>query len=383
MTSSIVNPAPRRAALVLLALLVVFLTFAMAGPRAALLMLVGLGFGLTLEGLRFGFAGPWRTLVTERDARGLLAQFLAIGLTACVAMPLLASFPTELNGAHAPIGLAMVVAAFVFGAAMQLVMGCGSGTLVNAGSGNAIALVALVGFVAGSFFGTLHLAWWSSLGVLPLLTLQGQFGTTGGLIMTLLGLGVLAAIALRRALPGKRLPPRRLWLAAALIALLAILNLVIAGQSWGVVYGLGLWGAKLASAAGADLSGTAFWGSAAHAERLSQSLLTDVTSLTNIGLILGAFLVMRWRAVPDPQVAPLTPRSWLVVLLAGLVLGYSARVALGCNVGAFFSGVSTGSLHGWAWFVAAFAGSLLGIRLRPLLLLPLLPAGGSAAGGGR
>jgi uncharacterized membrane protein YedE/YeeE len=367
----------------LLALLVVFLTFAMAGPRAALLMLVGLGFGLTLEGLRFGFAGPWRTLVTERDARGLVAQFLAIGLAACVAMPLLASFPTELNGAHAPIGLAMLVAAFVFGAAMQLVMGCGSGTLVNAGSGNAVALLALLGFVAGSFLGTLHLSWWGSFGVLPLLTLQGQFGTTGGLLMTLLGLGVLAALALQRALPGKRLPPRRLLLAALLIALLASLNLVIAGQSWGVVYGLGLWGAKLVNATGADLSGSAFWGSAAHAERLSQSLLTDVTSLTNIGLILGAFLVMRWRTVPDPQVAPLTARSWLVVLLAGVVLGYSARVALGCNVGAFFSGVSTGSLHGWAWFVAAFAGSLLGIRLRPRLLISLLPTVGSGAEGGR
>ena len=57
-------------------------------------------------------------------------------------------------------------------------------------------------------------------------------------------------------------------------------------------------------------------------------------------------------------------------LLAGVVLGYSARVAFGCNVGAYFSGISTGSLHGWAWFVAAFAGSIVGIRLRPALLIP-------------
>lgn len=377
---STVNPAPRRAVLLLLALGLVFGTFSMAGPRAALLMLVGLGFGLTLEGLRFGFTGPWRNIVTERDGRGLVAQFLAIGLTAVFAFPLLASFPTELNGAHAPVGIAMIVAAFVFGMAMQLVMGCGSGTLVNAGSGNAIALVALLGFIAGSFFGTLHLGWWQSFGVLPLITLQDQFGSGGGLVVTLLGLGALAVLVLRRAAPGKRLPPRRLLLAAALIAGLAILNLVIAGQSWGVVYGLGLWGAKLATAAGADLAGNAFWGAPAHAERLVQSLLTDVTSLTNIGLIAGAFVVMRWRAEPDPQVAPITARSWTIVLVAGLVLGYSARVALGCNVGAFFSGVSTGSLHGWVWFVAAFGGSLLGIRLRPRLLLPLVAA---SQGGGR
>ena len=39
----------------------------------------------------------------------------------------------------------------------------------------------------------------------------------------------------------------------------------------------------------------------------------------------------------------------------------------GCNVGAFFSGISTGSLHGWVWFAAAFAGSVLGVRLRSIL----------------
>ena len=54
-------------------------------------------------------------------------------------------------------------------------------------------------------------------------------------------------------------------------------------------------------------------------------------------------------------------------MIAGLLLGYSSRLAFGCNVGAFFSGISTGSLHGWAWFAMAFAGSMIGVRLRPAL----------------
>ena len=114
---------------------------------------------------------------------------------------------------------------------------------------------------------------------------------------------------------------------------------------------------------------------------LQQSLLTDVTSLTNIGLLAGAFLAMRWKHNPDPQIAALSASSWVVILLAGIIMGYSARVALGCNVGAFFSGVSTGSVHGWVWFVAAFGGSYAGLRLRPRLLTPgktvTLAAGGS------
>ena len=363
-----------RLGLVALALGLALCAFVVAGPRAGLLVLLGLGFGLVLEGLRFGFAGPWRMIVTDRDGRGLIAQFLAIALTAAVAFPLLAAAPGEVFGTHAPVGLAMIGGAFVFGLAMQLVMGCGSGTLVNAGSGNLVGLVALAGFIGGSFAGTLHLDWWTALGTLPVITLQGAFGASGGLWMTLAALAALAALVAWRAAPGKRLPPRRLWIAAALIAALALGNLVIAGQPWGIVYGLGLWGAKLAEAGGADLAATAFWAAPANAERLSASILTDVTSLTNIGLLVGAFIAMRWKAAPGAQTARLTLASWAAIMGAALVLGYSARLAFGCNVGAFFSGISTGSLHGWVWLVAAFGGSYLGVRLRPVLLRPAGPA---------
>jgi len=340
-----------------------------AGPRAGLLLAIGIGFGLVLEGLRFGFAGPWRAMIAERDARGLLAQLLAIALAAAAIFPLLAANPLELSPAHAPIGVGMVLGAFVFGAAMQVVMGCGSGTLVNAGSGNLIGLIALAGFVAGAFWGTLHTEFWFGLGQLPLISAQSLGGEMGGLWLTLAALALVAVGICLRAVPGKRRPPARLILAATLLAALAVANLVVSGQTWGIVYGLGLWGAKLAQAGGADLANAGFWANPANSAHLNASILTDVTSLTNIGLILGAFLVMRGRATPGAPAQPLAWKGMALVLIAGVVLGYSSRIALGCNVGAFFSGVSSGSLHGWAWFVAAFAGSALGLKLRPFVLI--------------
>ena len=45
-------------------------------------------------------------------------------------------------------------------------------------------------------------------------------------------------------------------------------------------------------------------------------------------------------------------------------MGYSSRLAFGCNVGAMVSGISTGSLHGWIWVPMAFLGTLIGIRVR-------------------
>ncbi|MEM9249884.1 MAG: YeeE/YedE thiosulfate transporter family protein, partial [Pseudomonadota bacterium] len=41
----------------------------------------------------------------------------------------------------------------------------------------------------------------------------------------------------------------------------------------------------------------------------------------------------------------------------------------GCNIGAMVNGIASGSLHGWAWMAAAFAGSALGIALRPAFRL--------------
>ena len=58
-------------------------------------------------------------------------------------------------------------------------------------------------------------------------------------------------------------------------------------------------------------------------------------------------------------------KSLLAAVGGGLLLGYGARLAYGCNIGAYFSGVASGSLHGWLWLVSAFAGSVLGTRLRP------------------
>lgn len=346
---------------------IVLAVAALAGARYGLLLLVGLGLGITLEALRFGFAGPWRAMIVRREPAGLLAQLVAIGLAAAVSIPLIAGNPGELIGAHAPIGFAMVGGAFVFGIAMQIVLGCGSGTLVNAGSGNAVGAIALPFFAVGSFAGAYHIDWWIGLGTGPTVTLGDIFGTQGGLAATLMGLGLVAALALWRAAPGSRHVPRRLWIAAFAVAALAVLNLIVAGQPWGVVYGLGLWAAKGAQALGADLSASAFWSAPGNVERLSQSILTDVTSLTNIGIIAGAFAVVAWKSGLAAPIARLPLKAWIAAIIAGLLMGYSSRLAFGCNVGAFFSGVSTGSLHGWAWLVAAFIGSIVGVRLRDRL----------------
>ena len=97
-----------RTNLVILLLVVVAMISLFVGARFGLILALGLALGMTLEGLRFGFAGPWRAIILRRDPAGFIAQLAAIGVVAIIASPLLASNSAELVGAYAPVGVAMV-----------------------------------------------------------------------------------------------------------------------------------------------------------------------------------------------------------------------------------------------------------------------------------
>lgn len=336
------------------------------GLRQGLLFVVGIGFGAILAAVSFGFTTGWRVWIRERDPTGFLAQFLAIALAMLVSIPLIAA-NDELTGAIAPLSVSLVLGAFVFGAAMQIADGCGSGTLYKAGLGNGFSLAVLPGFIAGSFLGAAHLDRWLALGSLPPVSLPEHLGAGVALVVQLAVLGALGIWLWRkRRRTDTRWQGRGIYIAAVLLAVFAVLNLIIAGQPWGIVYGMGLWGAKIATWFGADLAANAYWGREAQQAHLESSLLTDVTSVTNLGLLIGALIAANFRGRAGPSTNA-SAKQWVAAVVTGLVLGYSARLAFGCNVGAYFAGITTGSLHGWVWLAAAFAGSFVGIPLRERL----------------
>ena len=78
--SAAAAPIWRRSGLILAAFSVVAATALLVGGRYGLLLATGLGFGIVLEGLRFGFAGPWRAMILRRDPRGMWAQLLSMAL---------------------------------------------------------------------------------------------------------------------------------------------------------------------------------------------------------------------------------------------------------------------------------------------------------------
>ncbi|MBL6745900.1 MAG: YeeE/YedE family protein [Pseudomonadales bacterium] len=362
------------------ALLYLYL-FVEMGWRQASLFLVGLAAGVILYHAAFGFTGAWREVAKTGRSAGLRAQMVMLGVTVLIFTPLISMGEIggiALRGSVAPVNLGVVCGAFMFGIGMQLGGGCASGTLFTAGGGNVRMLVTLASFIAGSVLGTFHWQSWQGVPGFEPMALSRSFGVVGGVLISMvLFAGVyLAAAVWEKRRHGDLLSTtiassptllRGPWpLIAGALALTAVnvATLLLAGRPWGVTSAFALWGAKILGVVGLDISHWAYWSRPNSLASLNGSLFNDITSVMNFGIMLGALMAASLAHKFSPSMR-IPARSLLAAVVGGLMLGYGARIAFGCNIGAYFGGISSTSLHGWLWFVAAFAGSSIGTRLRP------------------
>jgi uncharacterized membrane protein YedE/YeeE len=373
---------PLVAASLLLAVGAWYLADTVSGKQAAL-YLVGAVMGATLYHAAFGFTSSWRVFIADGRGAGLRAQMLMLAIACALFFPALASgslFGAPVTGLVAPVGVSVAVGAFIFGVGMQLGGGCASGTLYTAGGGNTRMLVTLAAFVVGSVIATAHLHWWSALPHIAPTSLVKELGAAPALALSLTVFAVIAAITVlvERKVHGRLLRKdgakgwarllRGPWPLVAGAVLLAVLNyatLALAGRPWGVTSAFALWGAKASLALGLDVSAWPFWQGAANKAALAAPVANDITSVMDIGIMVGALAAAALAGKFAP-VWKLPLKSLAAAVIGGLLLGYGSRLAFGCNIGAYFSGIASGSLHGWLWLVAAFAGNAAGTRLRPL-----------------
>src|SRR3954469_3045686 len=139
-------------------------------PRQGALYLLGAALGLVLYHAAFGFTSAWRVFIADRRGAALRAQMVMLAVAVVLFFPVLAAgtlFGQPVQGLVAPVGVSVLVGAFLFGIGMQLGGGCASGTLYTVGGGSVRMLLTLAAFVAGSAIGAAHLHWWAALPHLP------------------------------------------------------------------------------------------------------------------------------------------------------------------------------------------------------------------------
>jgi hypothetical protein len=357
-----------------------------AGWKLTVLYALGLGLGLVLFHSRFGFTSAWRQLVTVGQGRAIRAHMLMLG-AACLLFAVVLGSGVSLSGTPegtvAPAGLGVVLGAFLFGVGMQVGGSCASGTLFAVGSGQTAILFTLGGFIAGSVASAFIADWIKLLqNTGPTVSLADtSLGHAGGLIISLLVIGAVVGVSLlierRRTPPPIEQPPTArgalrvlrgswpLWVGALLLAGFNALTLFVSGRAWGITSAFGLWGAKILGWVGIDISGTPFWSVPENAAKLSASVLTDRVSVMDFGIMIGA-LIAAALAGAFTLHRKIPWRLAVGAVLGGVLMGLGARFAGGCNIGAYFSGVASFSLHGWLWGGTAIVGTYAGVVLRPL-----------------
>ena len=162
-------------------------------PWSAALVIVGFGLGAAFFKAEFSFTASWRRFLTKGEAGGLLAILLLIAIVSVAVVPVAASLP-NFGGSIAPLGISLVVGAFVFGIGMQLGNGCGSGTLYTVGGGSGRMLFTLAFFIVGSVLGSLSLPTFLNMGGIDPVLASDYLGPWGGLAATLVSIGIVALI---------------------------------------------------------------------------------------------------------------------------------------------------------------------------------------------
>ena len=149
---------------------------------------------------------------------------------------------------------------------------------------------------------------------------------------------------------------------AVLLSVFQIAIFASSGNPWGVTGAFANWGAWIYELFGGSVDKWYYFSDAASQTTLESGVLNNGASLQDFGIIIGAFLAVLLAS----QFKIKKIKSWrqvIAAVLGGLLMGYGARLAGGCNIGALFSGISSLSLSGWVFAAALFIGAFIGSKL--------------------
>lgn len=150
--------------------------------------------------------------------------------------------------------------------------------------------------------------------------------------------------------------------AAVLLSLFQIVTLAVSKNPWGVSGPFAVWGAWLYEAVGGSVDKWYYFASPGAQATLAGGLFNHPDSWRNFGIIAGAlaatllasgFKLKKIKSVKQVAAA----------VIGGLMMGYGARLAFGCNIGALYGGIASLSLSGWVFAVGMFLGAIVGSKL--------------------
>nr|AGF93444.1 YeeE/YedE family protein [uncultured organism] len=376
-------------------------------------LVTGLLFGYILTRARFGFAGgvkePYMT-GNSSLAKALLFTFaITIIATAGVhwgTMVLDGASVTEVaikGGAHPapgsnavkPLNLAVITGGFIFGMGMIMAGGCASGSLTDAGEGAVRSFIALFFFAIGAVFGRGARVMFDQSALADFSTtiyLPEKLGYFGAVLLSFVFLIILYIIVKKYEAMRKKegsyneieyspdqksleeskgfslfsyetyhkfLVERWSYITGGLlIAMMFIFTMNTTGTDWGVTGAYTYWGVGILQNLGINFANSSIY--SGIAETVNNGLLYHAGTLRNVGIIFGSAIAMllasKFKFDYDFNFYDVS-----IYALGGLLMGFGARFAKGCNIGALYAAISSFSLHGWFFLIALSLGGIVSL----------------------
>jgi len=301
-------------------------------------LIIGIIFGIVLQRGRVCFNSAFRDIVLIKDNYVLKIGALAIAFQ-MIALLILAQFGLFKISAPGLNLVANIAGGYIFGLGMVLAGGCASGTTYRVGEGLTTAWFAAI------FYGMTAMStgsgalkplgdWFKSFAIKNPSAMDEALyiKTSGPTVASLLGIspwivGLVIAALLIWYVYGTKTTNRKTPINMTLLALL--LTAVSMGAWWTRSfpgdgnYGLGI---------------TAGWSNLISGFTGAKPL--NWSGLEIIGIIIGA-LIAALASKEFKFRMPKDPKTYLQVMIGGILMGFGASVAGGCNIGHFFTGVPT------------------------------------------
>lgn len=355
------------------------------GGQVSFVLLAGAAFGFVLQRSRFCFFCILREAIEEREVSGLIGIVVALLVGTLGYLVLFGAWvPDPAAGflpprAHiGPVSWVVVLGGFSFGIGMSLSGSCISAHLYRLGEGNWLSLVALLGTIAGFILGfaVWNWLWLQTLAESSPVWLPEKLGYAGAALVQLLTLSALLLWLLTR---------RRTHSVPAEARTLAGIWQRVAVQRWPAWVGgvwVGLIGTMLylrAEPLGVTAELSRHSRGLGHQlgllpdrlqglDRLAGCIVSDTARLIgNNGVFVLAMIAAAFAAAllaDQFRIETRQPRTVLMALPGGVLLGFGAMIALGCSIGTLLSGISALAVSGWLFGLGMLVGVWISLPLR-------------------
>lgn len=154
---------------------------------------------------------------------------------------------------------------------------------------------------------------------------------------------------------------QRYWNPYLVLVLAGILSAVyfsLTSTVWAVTGEFTRLGGHILQLFGADISDWQYF----NMVHMKGTTLTRSDGWIVWGMFLGALIMVLFSNSFKIRL-PKQKRRYVQGLAGGIVAGFGARLALGCNLAAFFTGVPQFSFHSWIFIIATGIGTYFGAKL--------------------